>query len=334
MGQKPKRNLPKCESLLTKSAEITRTTVLVLDGSNTLSFAAAVDPMRAANRQAGRRLFDWQFATPGEADVLLTSGLRIPAAPLQRVTECDLLLVVAGFNLEAQATPALCASLRRLAGPGTTLAGIDGGPWILASAGLLDQHDATTHWEDLEKLASNFANVRVRDARFVVSGNRLTSGGAAPAIEMMLHLIGARHGHGLADKVAGSFIYESAAPAALRQSRQSLRTRHSAATARAHAMMEAALEDPLPITRIARAVGLSPRALQMQFRARLETSPQAHYLALRLEEADRRVIQTDAPLHEIAIATGFTSQSAFARAYAKAFGAPARVRRRAMASGQ
>ena len=170
---------------MSKSAEIIRTVVLVLEQTNTLSFAAVVDPMRAANRQAGTRLFDWSFATPGEADVRLTSGLVVPANPVHRVTECDLLLVVAGFDLDAQATPSLCASLRRLAAPGVLVAGIDGGPWIMARAGLLDQVEATTHWEDLESFAQQFPEVRLRDARFVDSGTRLTSGGAAPAIDMM-----------------------------------------------------------------------------------------------------------------------------------------------------
>jgi transcriptional regulator GlxA family with amidase domain len=66
-----------------KSDKIIQTTILVLKDSNTLSFAAAVDPLRAANRQAGRILFDWQFATPGDAAVTLTSGIIIPPAPLQ-----------------------------------------------------------------------------------------------------------------------------------------------------------------------------------------------------------------------------------------------------------
>ena len=35
--------------------------VLVLADTNALSLAAAVDPMRAANRQSGRALFAWRW---------------------------------------------------------------------------------------------------------------------------------------------------------------------------------------------------------------------------------------------------------------------------------
>ena len=327
MAQNAPYDFSQSEARFTKFAEITRAAVLVMQDTNTLSFAAAVDPMRAANRQAGRRLFEWHFVTPDARDVMLTSGLRVPAAPVQQVGDCDVLLVVAGFDLDAQATPALLASLRRLSRSARVVAGIDGGPWIMARAGLLDGHRATIHWEDLDRFAMEFPAISVENARFVDSGARLTSGGAAPAIEMMLHLIARWHGAALSDRIAGILIYDAAATAARPQNRQNLRARHSPATARAHAVMEASLDDPLPITVIARRLGLGLRALQMQFRARLETTPQAHYLTLRLSEADRLVCETAIPLLDVALATGFSSQASFARAYRGRFGTSARTRR-------
>tara|TARA_R110002049_G_scaffold140930_7_gene302367 strand:+ start:18232 stop:19143 length:912 start_codon:yes stop_codon:yes gene_type:complete len=299
---------------------------LVLDGCNTLSFAAAVDPLRAANRQAGKTLFDWQFATPQAAAVRLTSGLEIPAAPIHQVARTDLLLIVAGFDLEPQTTPALQASLRRLAGQGVTIAGIDGGPWVMARAGLLDGHEATAHWEDLERFAAEFPRVRLRNSRYQISGKRLTCAGAAPAIEMMLHLIREAHGAALAAKVAGVFIYDLATPPDRPQSRQG-HMRHSALTARAQALMEGALETPLPIASLARRLGVSARALQAQFQARLGVTPQGHYLTLRLGEAERLVRQTHLPLQEVALATGFASQASFARAFRAAHGVSARQMR-------
>lgn len=327
MAQNAQHNLTQSEDDLPQSAEITHVVVLVLDGTNTLSFAAAVDPLRAANRQAGRALYDWTFATPTEADVTLTSGLRLPGAPVARVADCDLLLVVAGFDLEAQATALLRASLRRLAKPEVTVAGIDGGPWIMAHAGILDEHEATTHWEDLERFASRFPEVKARNARYVISGQRMTSGGAVPGIDMMLHLIAQQHGSGLADRIAGSFIYDTPAVSERPQSRSALRLPHSPMTARAHRIMTARLEDPVPVADIAKTLGVSPRALQAQFRTALGRSPQAHYLGLRLDEALRLVTQTDNPLQEIALATGFSSQSSFARAFSARFGISARQRR-------
>ncbi|WP_238936043.1 GlxA family transcriptional regulator [Sulfitobacter mediterraneus] len=304
------------EGELMKSGKITHTTLLVLDDCNTLTFAAAVDPLRAANRQAGRILFDWQFATPGAAPVTLTSGVTIPAAPLQKVTRTDLLIIVAGFDLEAQSTPALTASLRRLDGQGSVIAGIDGGPWVMAMAGLLDHHRATTHWEDLERFTERFPLIDVANSRFEISGSRLTCAGAAPAIEMMLDLIGRQHGTTLAQRIAGTFIYDPAPP---RPQSRGIDPRHNAVTAKAQQLMEAALDDPLPVAQLAKRLGLSQRALQLQFQNRLGRSPQAHYLHLRLSEAERLVRQTHLSLQNVALATGFASQASFARAFRAQF---------------
>ena len=75
--------------------------------------------------------------------------------------------------------------------------------------------------------------------------------------------------------------------------------------------------------------GTSPRTLEAQFRARLGTTPQAHSLHLRLSEALRLVGDTDMPLMDVALATGFGSQSSFARAFRAAHGQSARALRKA-----
>lgn len=310
-----------------KFARVTHTRVLVLDHTNTLSFAAAVDPMRAANRHADRSVFAWQFVTPTNRDVTLTSGLIVPAAPLYRSQSCDLLIIVAGFDLNAQATPQLCASLRRLAGQAKKVVGIDGGPWVMARAGLLDGHKATTHWEDLEDFAHEFPTVTTLDARFVESGTRLTSGDAVPAIDMILHVIATQYSAALADRVAGGFIFDSSPTPARPQNRHPVKALQSTIATKANDIMQAHLEDPLPITQIARQLGLSLRGLQMQFQSNVGKTPQAHYLTLRLTEAERLVTQTALPLQDIGLRTGFASQSSFAHAFRHQFGVSARAHR-------
>jgi len=274
------------------------TAVIVLDACNTLSFAAAVDPMRAANRLAGRRVFDWRYVTTSGAPARLTSGIDVPGEALARVDHCDLLILVAGFDLEAHNTRALRTGLRRLARPGTIIAGIDGGPWLLAEAGLLDGHSATTHWEDLDEFAARFPQVHSLRDRFCVSGDRLTSGGL--------------------------FLYDAAPDPSRPQIRTGAPLTHSPLTARASRVMERTLAAPLPLSEIARQIGTGARNLQQHFQSALGTTAQAHYLDLRLAEARRLVTDTSISLTDIALATGFSSQSSFARAFRRAHGCAAR----------
>lgn len=309
-----------------------KTAVLVLDDCNTLSFAAAVDPMRATNRRAGRTLFHWRFYTVVGSPARLTSGLTIEGPPIAEATDINLLLVVAGFNLDLHSTPRLLSSLRRLHAAGVAIAAIDGGPWVLARAGVLDGHAATTHWEDLEEFATRFPMVDARRDRFVISPPFATSGGAAPGIDMMLHLISTRFGENLARRVASAFLYD---PVPIGSQWQSIsaatrKVRRNPQIARALDVMEAHLETPLSISAIAEGMSLSQRSLEKRFHTHLGQAPHAYYLQLRLDEAHRLATDTSLPVHEIVLATGFGSQASFARAFRKGFGQSVRQLRKSL----
>lgn len=305
------------------------TAVLVLDDSNILSLAATLDPMRAANRRAGQRLFDWQFFTAEGQPATLTSGLSVPGAAISRLESTDLLLLVAGFNLETRATPALLASLRRLAPRCARIAGIDGGAWVLARAGVLDGQAATTHWEDLDAFAARFEAITALRHRYVVSGKYLTAGAAAPALDLMLHLIEQQFGAGLARDVAGAFLH-AAAPGSdqpqVPHSGPALARRHPV-VARALALMAEHIDTPLPVAGIARRLSLTPRSLELHFARALGQSPKSAYLALRLAEAHRLALETADPVQDIAFATGFSAQSSLSRAFRAAHGTSIRALR-------
>lgn len=304
--------------------------VLVLDQTNMLSLASAVDPMRAANRRAQRDLFRWRFLTPGAAPVGVTAGLIIDPAPIGDARGLDFLIVVAGFRIEEQTTAPLQRQLRRLSREGCVIAGVDGGGWVLAASGLLDGHTATTHWEDLDRFAALFPKVHAVRDRYRIDRAVMTTGGASPCIDMMLHLIGQLHGQILANRVASTFIYDPVHKATEPQRLFSTAAlmRKSPAVARAIAIMEARLDTPPSVGELAGELGVSRRLLEQRFQSALGQSPHAFGLSLRLSEARRLVLDTRQSVQEIALATGFGSPSAFSRAFAKAFGGSARAHRR------
>jgi cyclohexyl-isocyanide hydratase len=65
------------------------------------------------------------------------------------------------------------------------------GALLLAAAGLLDGHEATTHWAFIPCLVEAYPEVIVAKGhpRFVVSGNRLTGGGISSGLDEALKLI-------------------------------------------------------------------------------------------------------------------------------------------------
>lgn len=295
--------------------------LVVLPDCNLLSLAAALDPFRAANRRAGRALYDWRVMSPQGGPLVLTSGLEIGTEPLPLQLEVDLVVLVAGFRLDAHATPSLRAWLRQLRARGIAYCGVDGGPWVLARAGLLDGRRATTHWEDLEAFANAFPDVEPLPDRYVIDGPALTTGGAAPCLDLMLHLIRTHHGADLAGQVANALLYDpEERPSPQRLVPQARLAALAPPVAQAVAIMESRLEEPPPVARIAAEVGLSPRRLEMLFRQHLETGPGAFFLRLRLSEARRLALDTGLSVQDIAVRTGFSSPATLARAFRKAFG--------------
>ncbi|MCX7286091.1 MAG: helix-turn-helix domain-containing protein, partial [Rhodobacterales bacterium] len=138
----------------------------------------------------------------------------------------------------------------------------------------------------------------------------------------MLHLSRCRHGAALARQVAMSFLMQGRAgsePQTAPLARDpALDPRVAAALAR----MEARIDAPESAAATARAVGLSPRRLETLFREALDGTPAAHALGLRLQAARRMLTDTNHPVAEVALRTGFSSPSTFSRAFRARFGQP------------
>jgi transcriptional regulator GlxA family with amidase domain len=317
-----------------KDPPLTRVGFLLVPGFALMSYAAAVEPLRAANHLSGGELYRWWHAAPGGRPVHASNGLAIiPDAEPSGTAPVDLVFVCAGGNPATFDDRPTLAWLRRLAASGVTIGGISGGPYVLARAGLLDGRRATLHWEHVPSFREAFPDVEVVPSLFELDGNRITCSGGISALDMMVALIARDHGHELAAAVGDWFLHthirEGMGP-----QRMDLRLRlgvSDESLLKALRAMEANLEAPLARTELARLAGLSLRQLERLFVRDLGRGIQEHYRALRLDRARQLLRETTLSVLEVAVATGFASASQFSRAYGRAFAeAPSRTRRRTL----
>ena len=64
------------------------------------------------------------------------------------------------------------------------------GAFLLAKADILQDHKATTHWEDITDLRQQFPRLEVlENVRWVQDGNRISSGGISAGIDMSLFIV-------------------------------------------------------------------------------------------------------------------------------------------------
>jgi transcriptional regulator GlxA family with amidase domain len=307
--------------------------LLLLPDTSLLLLAAIVEPLRGANRLVDRQVYSWRLTSPDGAAVTSISGIPIAVSgAFDPAADRDALIVIAGYNIDTHATRDLIAKLRAAGRRSAPIGGVESGAWLLARAGLLDGHRATTHWEDLEAFEARYPAIKVQPDRFVIDGNRFTTGGATPALDMTLELIRRRQGHALAMDVASLFIYEDSSLPSDPQRSVSLGqlAAREPRVATAVRLMESHIEDPLTIEQIAAIIGLSSRRLEIIFKDALGQRPRDYYSAQRLSAARRQLIAGAASAIQIATSCGFNSAAAFSRAYRGRYGeTPMETRRKA-----
>ncbi len=288
-----------------------------------ISFAAAIEPLRLANRMAGQRLYDWRIIGEAADFAMCSNGARIALdAGLGETGREDTILVCGGLDIVRAGTRAILAWLRREARRGARIGAVCTGAWTLAEAGLLNGRRATIHWENQDGFAEKFPDILLIRTVFVEDGNRLTAAGGTAAIDLMLHEIARDHGSALANRVADQMIHTSIRGTDDQQ-RLSIPTRIGARhprLAQVIARMEANIEEPLSPTRLALDAGMSPRQLERLFARYVGRTPKRYYMELRLERARNLLVQTEMSVMEVALACGFASASHFSKCYRTTFG--------------
>jgi transcriptional regulator GlxA family with amidase domain len=293
---------------------------------------AFLDPFRAANYLEGATRFQWGLASAAGGPCLASNGVVVDTASLEAVQAetFDIVVVSSSWTPEAVGTPHLLAALRRWARAGSIVGGLDTGAFILADAGLLDGRRATVHYEHIDAFKELHPAVEVSEDIFVHDGNRFTCSGGMACCDMALHIVSASHGDALANAAARYIFHPTLRPAGTSQNpagAEPLGSTVPDTVRRAIAVMERHLENAISIPEICAIAGISHRQLGRLFARYIGRPPAIYYRDIRLDRARSLVTQTDMLLSEIAIASGFSSQVHFSRAYRERFGLPPRTDR-------
>jgi transcriptional regulator GlxA family with amidase domain len=310
---------------------------LLVPNFSMIAFTMALEPLRIANRMAGREHYRWVVLSKDGAAVRASNGVLVSVdAGLAAVGRgeaaarpLDLVLACSGLWVERYRDDQVFAWLRRQERLGTTVGALCTGAYVLARAGLLKGYRCAIHWENLPGFVETFPDIEASADLFEVDRTRYTCSGGTAALDMMLHLIAIRHGSALATKVSEQCLVDRIRNPHDRQ-RLPLRARlgvHNPRLISAVEMMEANLAEPLGQEDLAVKVGLSRRQLERLFRRHLGRSPAHYYLQLRLERARHLLHQSDMPIVDLALASGFVSASHFSKCYRETYGKSPREER-------
>lgn len=300
--------------------------VIVMPNFNLAATVGFIDPFRAANYLEGYTHFRWRIASTTGGPIVASNGMTIETKALAELQDesPDVAIVSSSWAPELHdSSPVLQSTLRRWARSGITLGALDTGAFILAKLRLLAGRHATVHYEHLDAFKELHPDITTSDQLFVFDGERITCCGGVAAVDFALHIIRRSCGDTLANSAARYLFHERLRPHGTRQNAyptEPLGSTVPVLIRKAVQVMEENLETPLSIPKICRNVGISQRQLDRLFQRFLRQSPAIYYRDIRLDRARGFVTQTNMPLSEVSVASGFSSQVHFSRAYRERFG--------------
>ncbi|MET8179325.1 helix-turn-helix domain-containing protein [Streptomyces sp. NPDC005336] len=232
----------------------------------------------------------------------------VPHGP-EALAEADTVIVLSSYEDYVQDIPELPAPLAEAFArirPGTRMASICTGAFVLASAGLLDGHTATTHWRYTDLFSRLFPQVELDpDVLYTDAGSVLTSAGCASGIDLCLHIIRRDHGTAVANDVARRTVVPPHREGGqVQYIRRPVPALSAPATSAAREWALRRLKEPITLGQLAAREAMSVRNFNRRFRDEVGMTPMNWLIQQRLEHARELLEESDLPVDQVAAQTG------------------------------
>ncbi len=297
--------------------------VLLYEGVNAIDVSGPSQAFDQAQRR-DRRAYVLRYVSVDGASVRASCGLALAPDGCLSVDEQSDLLVPGGAGVDEllQDTALLEVVRARATHTGESrLISICSGALVLAAAGVLDGHTATTHWSR-ERDARQFPGVMWDlDRIYVASGRIFTSAGVTTGIDLALEIIRSDCGNEAALTVARELVVQLR-----RTGGQSQYAMHLAGQFAKEGglgrLIETVIADPgraWTLDDLAVEAGMNRRTLSRAFQRHLSMPPTQFVERVRIDHA-RGLLEETLPLKLVATQSGFGDVQRMRRAFQRRYG--------------
>jgi len=299
--------------------------VLVFDHINPflLSVPCLVFQHRAELRAHRVRICAAEPVPPG--GFRTTAGFTVQMdGTLQDAACADVLIVPSWRDVHECPPEPMMNTVREAHARGATVVGLCLGAFVLAQAGILDGHQATTHWSAVETFAQRFPRVKLAPDVLYTDcdeGRLVTSAGIAAGLDCCLHLVRRWHGAEAANRIARRLVV-----APHRQGGQAQYIEqplhHAPGGDRLSDLLNwaaARLTEPHTLDSLAERAAMSRRNFTRRFRELTGTTVGQWLLGQRLAYAQRLLETTRQPIEAIALQAGFGSAVSLRQHFSRAY---------------
>ena len=253
-----------------------------------------------------------------QSPVVSNSGLSILTEALPRAASAlDTLIVAGGWGVhEACENRALVRWLKCRAGSARRVVSVCTGAFLLGASGLLDGRRVVTHWAECESLASRYPKAQVLvDPIFVRDDALWTSAGVTAGIDLALALVEDDLGHAAAMAVARDLVVFLKRPGGQAQFSHALELQGDGEFEALHLWMSTRLSRDLSVSVLASKSAMSERTFVRRYRSATGVSPARAVERMRIEAAQRCLLDSNLPIKRIAERCGFGSEESMRQSF-------------------
>ncbi|BCS88985.1 GlxA family transcriptional regulator [Pseudodesulfovibrio sediminis] len=297
--------------------------MVALDVTGPLDVFNAADEILSRNgkEQEGYEL-TFSANTPGP--IPTSSGLCFHADVCPGLEKADTLLVPGGMIAETASTDSdNIKAIQMAARKAKRIVSVCSGAFLLASAGILDDRRATTHWMVADRLAALYPNVHMEpDSIYVQDGTISTSAGVTAGIDLALALVEEDYGPSLAIEVARLLLLYRRRPGNQSQFSTTLamQTKVGERFKPLVDWIETHLDQKLTVDLLAEKAHMSSRTFARIFPSETGMSPGRFIEQLRIDRA-RELLESGAEgLEQVARESGFGREERLRRAFQRRLG--------------
>ena len=294
--------------------------IFVQPGFSDFELSAIIQVLQTANDVCNVDRFAWQVTSDQPGLIASSSELLVRAEPTigdEYLKDC--LFVIGGQGVSAPGWINRVRAMQRLKRPAVLLSDA-ATKYIKTSATL--SGPVTTHWRDIGILHET-GDYPTLTTHLVENNNGiLTCAGQSHTQEIVIGLLSEILNPQDCAELSNTLILDNVRgfqrdqPAGLSKSPNFFEKRLQNAIA----LMEGNVETPLRIAFLAGEIGVSTRQLERLFMFYLGKSPAKFYKHIRLKHAQALIVDTQMPLIDVALASGFSTSSSLANSYRQEFG--------------
>lgn len=293
--------------------------VLVADGFVLTEVAGVVDAIRIANRVSAYPPFSWTYRSAKGGYIESRCEAFVKTETYVDRPDADYAFVIGNSDPE---NPALSvgSQINRYTSRGAQV-------FLLAEAAsryIKERGDEAghlaTHWENSDILREKLGLFDADNTIATEDGQVVTCAGMGSTVDVTLAVMRRHISSANLMTVANILLHEKIRDFSTRQPSGGARSSGSGDRELDQCLqiMQANIEEPVPISELVAVLGISSRSLERKFRTHLDTTPNTYYRELRMARANNLLLNTNMSVREVGLASGFPS--GFSGLYRSFFG--------------